>query len=195
MALQDYDEPGDEGGRDGQHHADEGALDMEPVVVVGIHHVLRPLDHEMLVVAEPQAVQHESVEPVHDAPEGISREDPAPEGRAAVDIPDQEAQKHAEDHEGGDLLGIEARTAGTIGVIDQPQGLAALDDGRGIVEDALHRVPGHQEHEKREEGAGEQGFNEESHSDKLIIALYFIEDKSRRYQSYVRNNTPLRSRT
>ena len=173
MASEDYDEPGDEGGRDGQHHADEGTLDVEPVVVVILHHVLGPLDHEMRVVAEPQAVQHESVEPVHDAPEGISREGPAPEGRAAVDVPDKEAQQNAEDDKGGDLLGIETGSTGTVGVIHETEGLAALDDGRGIVEDALDGVPGHQEHEQREKRAGEQGFNEEGHGYWYLWKLYF----------------------
>ena len=157
-SLNYYDEPGDEGGRDGQHHADEGALDMEPVVVVVLHHVLGPLDHEMRVVAEPQAVQHKGVEPVHDAPEGIGREGPAPERSTSVDILDEEAQKHTEDDESDDFLRIKAWTSGTVAVVNQAEGLAALNDGRRIVEDGLHRVPGHQEHEQREECAGEQGF-------------------------------------
>ena len=163
MASEDYDEPGDEGGRDGQHHADEATLDVEPVVVVVINHILGPLDHEMPVVAEPQAVQHEGVEPVHDAPEGIGREGPAPERRAAVDILHEETKQHAEDDESHYLLRIEGRSAGTVAVIHQPQGLAALDDGRGIVEDGLHRIPGHQEHEQREERAGYDGFEQEGH--------------------------------
>ena len=163
MASEDYDEPGDEGGRNGQDHADEGALDMKPVVVVVLHHVLGPLDHEMRVVAEPQAVQHEGVEPVHDAPEGIGREGPAPERSAAVDIFHEEAQQYAEDEQGNDLLRVEGRSAGTVAVVNQTEGLAALDDGRGIVEDGLHRVPGHQEHEQREERAGGEGFEQEGH--------------------------------
>ena len=65
---------------------------MEPVVVVFLHHVLGPLDHEMPVVAEPQTVQHKRVEPVHDALESVGRECPAPEGRASVDILDEEAK-------------------------------------------------------------------------------------------------------
>ena len=163
MALEDYDEPGDEGGRDGQYHTDETTLDMKPVVVVVLHHVLGPLDHEMRVVAEPQAVQHKGVEPVHDAPEGIGREGPAPERSAAVDILHEEAQQHAEDEQGNDLLRVEGRSAGTVAVVNQSEGLAALDDGRGIVEDGLHRVPGHQEHEQREERAGYDGFYNEGH--------------------------------
>lgn len=136
---------------------------MEPVVVVILHHVLGPLDHEMRVMAEPEAVQHEGVEPVHDTPEGIGREGSAPERRAAVDIFHEEAQQHAEDEQGNDLLRVEGRSAGTVAVINQAQGLAALDDGRGIVEDGLHRVPGHQEHEEREESAGSEGFEQEGH--------------------------------
>ena len=169
MASEDYDEPGDEGGRDGQHHADEGALDMEPVVVVVLHHVLGPLDHEMPVVAEPQAVQHDGVEPVHDAPEGIGRQCPAPERSAAVDILHEEAQQYAEDEQGNDLLRVEGRSAGAVAVVNQTEGLAALDDGRGIVEDGLHRIPGHQEHEKREERAGYEGFDPERHKTNLLI--------------------------
>ncbi len=163
MVLKDYDEPGNESGRDGQYHSDEGALDMEPVVVVILHHVLGPLDHEMLVVAEPQAVQHEGVEPVHDAPEGIGREGPAPECSAAVDILHEKAKQHAEDEQSDDLLRIEGRSAGTVAVVNQTEGLAALDDGRGIVEDGLHRIPGHQEHEQSEKRAGGEGFEQEGH--------------------------------
>ncbi len=163
MALEDYDEPGNEGGRDGQHHADKTTLDVEPVVVVVLHHILGPLDHEMPVVAEPKAVQHEGVEPVHDAPEGICREGPAPERRAAVDILHEKAKQHAEDEQGNDLLRVEGRSAGTVAVIHQAQGAAALDDGRGIVEDGLHRVPGHQEHEQCEERADYEGFEQEGH--------------------------------
>ena len=172
MALKDYDEPGDKGGRDGQHHSYEGTLDMEPVVVVVLHHILGPLDHEMLVMAEPKAVQHEGVEPVHDAPEGIGRERPAPERRAAVDVLHEEAQQHAEDDKSHDLLRVEGRSAGTVAVIHQAQGLAALDDGRGIVEDGLHRVPGHQEHEQREERAGGEGFEQEGH--RLLVLVEVI---------------------
>lgn len=47
---------------------------------------------------------------------------------------------------------------------DKPQRLAARNDGRRIVEKDLHRVPGLQEHEKREDGAGDEGFNEEGHN-------------------------------
>ena len=171
MASEDYDEPGDEGGRDGQGHADEAALDMEPVVVVVLNHVLGPLDHEMPVVAEPQAVQHESVEPVHDAPEGIGRHCPAPERSAAVDILHEEAQQYAEDEQGNDLLRVEGRSAGAVAVVNQTEGLAALDDGRGIVEDGLHRVPGHQEHEQREERAGGEGFEQEGHRLQVLVEI------------------------
>lgn len=136
---------------------------MEPVVVVVLHHVLGPLDHEMPVVAEPQTVQHQCVEPVHDAPEGVGRECPAPEGRTSVDILDEEAKQHPEDDESDDFLRIKAWASGTVAVVDQAEGLAALNDGRRIVEDGLNRVPGHQEHEQREKCAGEQGFEEEGH--------------------------------
>ena len=173
MASEDYDEPGDEGGRDGQHHADEATLYVEPVVVVILHHVLGPLDHEMLVVAEPQAVQHEGVEPVHYAPEGIGREGPAPECSAAVDILHEKAKQHAEDEQGNDLLRIEGRSAGTVAVVNQTEGLAALDDGRGIVEDGLHRIPGHQEHEQSEKRAGGEGFEQEGHRLLVLVEVVF----------------------
>ena len=172
MALQDYDESGDEGGRYGQYHTDEASLDVEPVVVVILHHVLCPLDHEMLVVAEPQAVQHKGVEPVHDAPEGIGREGPAPERRAAVDILHEEAKQHTEDDKSYNLLRVEGRSAGTVAVVNQSEGLAALDDGRWIVEDGLHRIPGHQEHEQREERAGGEGFEQEGH--RLLVLVEVI---------------------
>ena len=123
----------------------------------------------MSVMAEPQAVKHEGVEPVHDAPEGIGRERPAPERRAAVDVLHEEAQQHAEDDKSHDLLRVEGRSAGTVAVVNQSEGLAALDDGRGIVEDGLHRIPGHQEHEKREERAGYEGFDPERHKTNLLI--------------------------
>ncbi len=172
MASEDYDESGDEGGRYGQYHTDEASLDVEPVVVVILHHVLCPLDHKMLVVAEPQAVQHNRVEPVHDTPEGVGREGTAPERSAAVYILHEEAKQHTEDEQGYDLFHIEGRSAGTVAVIYQAQGLAALDDGRGIVEDGLHRVPGHQEHEQREERAGGEGFEQEGH--RLLVLVEVI---------------------
>ena len=117
----------------------------------------------MLVVAEPQTVQHQRIEPVHDAPESVGSECPAPEGRTSVDILDEEAQKHTEDDQGNDLLRIEARSAGTVVVVDRAEGLAALNNSRRIIEDRLNRVPGHQEHEQREKRAGEQGFEKEGH--------------------------------
>ena len=172
MASEDYDEPGDKGGRDGQYHAYEGALDVEPVVVVVLHHVLGPLDHEMRVVAEPQAVQHESVEPVHDAPEGIGREGTAPERSAAVDVLHQKPQQYAEDEQGDDLLRVEGRSAGPVAVVNQSEGLTALDDGRGIVEDGLHRIPGHQEHEQSEKRAGGEGFEQEGH--RLLVLVEVV---------------------
>ena len=131
--------------------------------MVVLHHVLGPPNHEMLVMAEPQAVQHEGVEPVHDAPEGIGREGPAPERRAAVDVLHENAQQYAENDKSDNLLRVEGRSAGTVAVIHHPHGLAALDDGRWIVEDGLHRIPGHQEHEQREERAGYEGFEQEGH--------------------------------
>ena len=131
--------------------------------MVILHHVLGPLDHEMLVVAEPQAVHNNRVEPVHDAPERIGREGAAPECHAAVDVFLQQAQKHTENDQGGYLLRVEDRTSRTVAVIHQSELPAALDDGRGIVEDGLHRVPEHQEDEQGEEGAGKEGFEEEGH--------------------------------
>ena len=92
---------------------------MEPVVVVVLHHIFCPFDYEMPVVAEPEAVQHDGVEPVHDIPEGIGREEPAPEGRTAVDISNQQAQQHAENDQCCDLLRVEDRPAGTVAVIDE----------------------------------------------------------------------------
>ena len=124
MVLKDYDEPGNESGRDGQYHSDEGALDMEPVVVVILHHVLGSLDHEMLVVTEPQAVENDGVEPVNDAPEGVGGEGPAPEGCTAVDVAHKQAQQHAEYDEGEDLLRIEAGTAGTVAIVHEAEGAA-----------------------------------------------------------------------
>ncbi len=136
---------------------------MEPVVVVVLRHILRSLDHEMLVMAEPEAVQHDGVEPVHDIPEGIGREETAPEGRAAVDVPNQQAQQHAENDQGGEFFRVEDRSAGTVAVIDEAQLPATFDDRRGIVEDRLHRVPGHQEDEQGEKGAGGEGFEKKGH--------------------------------
>ena len=135
--------PGDCRGGDGEEHADEGAFDVEPVVVVGGGHVFGAGDDEMLVVAEPDAVEDEGVKPVDDAPEGVSRQRAAPEGAAAVDVAHEQPEQQAEGHEGGELLGVEARPAGPVAGIDEPELLAALDDGRRIVEDALDRVPRH----------------------------------------------------
>ena len=101
----------------------------------------------------------------------LSWQSPAPERRAAVDVLHEEAQQHAEDDKSHDLLRVEGRSAGTVAVIHQAQGLAALDDGRGIVEDGLHRVPGHQEHEQREERAGEQGFEQEGHRLQVLVEI------------------------
>ena len=131
--------------------------------MVVLHHVLGPLDYEMWVVAEPQAVQHQRVEPVHDAPERIGREDASPEGRAAVDVFHQQAQQDAENDEGGYLLRVEDRTSRTVAVIHEAELAAALYYGGRIVEDGLHRVPGHQDDEQGEEGAGKEGFNQEGH--------------------------------
>ena len=136
---------------------------MEPVVVVVLRHILRSLDYEMRIVTEPEAVQHDCVEPVHYIPEGIGREEPAPEGRTAVDISNQKAQQHAENDQGVDFLRVEDRPAGTVAVIDEAQLPATFDDRRGIVEDRLHRVPGHQVDEQGEKGAGSDGFEEEGH--------------------------------
>ena len=147
--------------------------------MVVLHHVLGPPNHEMLVVAEPQAVQHDGVEPVHDAPEGIGREGSAPERSAIVDVFHEEAQQHAEDEQGYDLLRVEGRSAGTVAVVNQSEGLAALDDGRGIVEDGLHRIPGHQEHEKREERAGYEGFDPERHKTNLLIEKFIQWNEAR----------------
>ena len=136
---------------------------MKPVIMVVLHHVLRPFDYEMLVVAEPEAVQHDGVEPVHDIPEGISREETTPEGRAAVDVAYQKAQQHSENDQGGDLLRVEDRSARAVAFINEAQLPATLDDGRRIVEDRLHRVPGHQVDEQGEKGAGGEGFNKKGH--------------------------------
>lgn len=47
-----------------QQHTDEGSFDMEPVVVVGVGHVLRAWNNEVFVVAESDTIQHQRVEPV-----------------------------------------------------------------------------------------------------------------------------------
>ena len=67
------DHPRNESRGNAEKHADEGAFDVEPVVVVIGGHVFGAGNDEMLVVAEPEAVQHDSVEPVHYIPEGIGR--------------------------------------------------------------------------------------------------------------------------
>ena len=55
------------------------------------------------------------------------------------------------------------RADGMVAVIHEPQLPATLDDHRGIVEDCLHRVPGHQEDQQEEKGACSEGFNQEGH--------------------------------
>ena len=61
----------DQGCGDAQKHADECSFDVEPIVVVGSGHVLRAWNDEMLVVAKPDTVQHQRVEPVHYHSEGV----------------------------------------------------------------------------------------------------------------------------
>ena len=137
---------------------------MEPVIMVGGNQVFRSGNDKVFVMAEPEAVQDEGVEPVHHAPKGVCREASTPERRAAVDIAYQQPQHDAEDGHSCNLLHVKSHASGPIGLIHQPQRLAALDDCRRIIEDDFHRVPGHQEHEEREDYAGYEGFDKEDHS-------------------------------
>ena len=125
----------------------------------------------MPVVAEPDAVKDKRVEPVYDAPEGVGGQDSAPERGAAVDVAHQQAEQDPEDHESGNLLRVEARSSRTVAVVDKTEGPAALDDGRGIVEDALDGIPGYQEHEQREEHARDEGFDEEDHRPRISAKI------------------------
>ena len=136
---------------------------MEPVVVVIGGHVLGAGDDEVLVVAEPEAVQDDGIEPVYDHPEGVGGKGAAPEGAATIDITHQQAEEDAEDGHGDHLLDIEAHSPRPIAGIDQAELITPLDDGRRVVEDGLDGVPGHQELEQREQGARDEGLEEECH--------------------------------
>ena len=67
----------------------------------------------------------------------VGGQDTAPEGRTAVDVANEQPQQDAEDHQRCDLLHVEDRSAGPVALIDQAELPASVDDGRGIVEDAL----------------------------------------------------------
>ena len=141
---------------------------MEPVVVIIGHHVLSSGNHKMLVMTEPDAVQNQGVEPVHHAPESISRKRSAPKSSAAVHIPHQQSQKHAEHQHSRYLLDIESRPSWPVAGIHQPQFVAPFDNGRRIIEDGLYGIPGHQEHKEREQPARYDGLNEEGHTKKFF---------------------------
>ena len=46
---------------------------MDPVIVIVGDHVLRALEDEMRVMAEPEDIQHERVPEVHDGPQQEAR--------------------------------------------------------------------------------------------------------------------------
>ena len=137
------------------------------MVVVGGCHVLGAGDDEALVVAEPKAIQHEGVEPIHRHPEGVGGQGAAPERRAAIRVAHQQAQQDAKEEQGGNLFGVDGRAARLVACVDEAQLLAARDNGRGIIVDAFDRVPGEQEDEEREVRARDQGFDQEGHSVRL----------------------------
>ena len=112
----------------------------------------------MLVVAEPEAIEHQGIEPVHHHPKGVGCQRAAKEGRASVDVLDQQTQQHTEDHHGDNLLDVERHASWTVARVHQAQLVAPLDDGGRVVEDALDGVSRHQEHEQREQGARDEGF-------------------------------------
>lgn len=136
---------------------------MEPVVVVVSNHIFSAGDDEVLVVAEPDAVQYNGVEPIHHHPQGVRGKASAPERGTAIDIPHQQAQQHTEDGHGRQFLHIKTDSSRLIAGIHQSQLVATLYNGRRIIEDAFYRVSGHQEHEDREDREGYEGFDEESH--------------------------------
>ena len=110
----------------------------------------------MLVVAEPDAVQDQRIEPVDHHPQGIGGQGTAPECRAAVHILDQQPQQYAEDNHGRHFLDIKRYSTRLIARIHQSQLITTLDNGRRIVENDLNRIPGHQKNEQREYGAGNE---------------------------------------
>ena len=81
-----------------------------------LDHIFRPRDDEVPVVAEPEAVQDEGVEPVRDAPQSVCREASAPERRAAVNIAYQQPQHDAEDGHGCTLLHVKSHASGEVSV-------------------------------------------------------------------------------
>lgn len=66
---------------------------MKPIVVIVADHVLRALEHEMRIIAEPEDIQHERVPEVHDGPQQEARPEGPEKSRAAVHI----AQDQTED--------------------------------------------------------------------------------------------------
>lgn len=168
--------PGSERSRNSQEHPDEGPLNVEPVVVIIGNHIFRPGNYKVLVMAKPDAVQYNGVEPVYHHPQGVRGKASAPERGTAIDVSYQQAQQDAEDGHSCQFLRVEADTPRLVTGIHQSQLIATLNDGRRVVEYGLYRVPGHQEHHQRKQGAGYEGFKEKDH----FLLIYLENDFSRR---------------
>ena len=106
--------PSNQRSRNTYKHPDKRPFDVEPIIMVGGGHVFRAGDDEMLVVAEPEAVEHKSIEPVHHHPESVCCQCTAPEGLATVDITHQQTQQDPENHHGDNLLGVESGASRTV---------------------------------------------------------------------------------
>ena len=132
MCLKNNDYSGHQRSGYRQRHAHKATFYVEPIIVIVSGHIFCAGDNEMLVVAKPEAIHNKSIKPIHDTPESISRERSAPEGRAPVDIANQQTKQDSETEHGDKLLCIKDRAAGPIGIIHQAEGLATLNGGRSF---------------------------------------------------------------
>ena len=87
------------------------------------------------------------------------------------DMTDQKPQQDAEYDHRRPLFDIKRHAARFIACIHKSQLITTSNDGGRIIENDFDRIPGHQEHEQREYGAGDDGFYQEYHGQyRLILA-------------------------
>ncbi len=96
--------------------------------MVGIFHILRAWNDEVFVVAEPDTVKYERVEPVHHHPQGIGRQSPTHKSVTSVDIADKQSEQHPEHRHGDNFLGVEHRSAEEVACVDKTKLVTPLDD-------------------------------------------------------------------
>ena len=123
-----------------QRFADEEALDVKPIVVIVADHVLRALEHEMRIMAEPEDIQHDRVPEVHDGPKQEARPEGSEKSRAAVHI----AQDQTEDDDEQDARAEFGRQLVLLRgdlVLVFVQRLDSLLDLRRVIVQSLDRLP------------------------------------------------------